>query len=201
KAYLGVRLMTVTEDLAKAMGLKVNQGVLVVQVLENSPADKAKLQENDVIVKFDNVSVTSDAELVSLIHSHVPGDVVTIVVNRSGKEITLTVTLGSSVEEDTEPTQAAQEFLGLIVDEITGSDRESYSIPASLSGVIVRQVKNTTQIQKGDVIYQMAVNGKNHSVNSVKDWNNVVSKIKQGDFVAIFVYRKGAKMIYSFTYR
>ncbi|MGB9820999.1 MAG: Do family serine endopeptidase [Pseudothermotoga sp.] len=201
KAYLGVRLMTVTEDLAKAMGLKVNQGVLVVQVLENSPADKAKFQENDVIVKFDNVSVTSDAELVSLIHSHVPGDVVTIVVNRSGKEITLTVTLGSSVEEDTEPTQAAQEFLGLIVDEITGSDRESYSIPASLSGVIVRQVKNTTQIQKGDVIYQVAVNGKNHSVNSVKDWNNVVSKIKQGDFVAIFVYRKGAKMIYSFTYR
>lgn len=201
KAYLGVRLMTVTEDLAKAMGLKVNQGVLVVQVLENSPADKAKLQENDVIVKFDNVSVTSDAELVSLIHSHVPGDVVTIVVNRSGKEITLTVTLGSSVEEDTESTQAAQEFLGLIVDEITGSDRESYSIPASLSGVIVRQVKNSAQIQKGDVIYQMAVNGKNHSVNSVKDWNNVVSKIKQGDFVAIFVYRKGAKMIYSFTYR
>lgn len=201
KAYLGVRVMTVTEDLAKAMGLKVNQGVLVVQVMENSPAEKAKLQENDVILKFDNVSVTSDAELVSLIHSHVPGDVVTLLVNRSGKEITLTVKLGSSTEEGVETTQAAQEFLGIVVDEITGSDRESYSLPASLNGVIVRQVKNSAQIQKGDVIYQIAVNGKNNIIKSVNDWNNVVSKIKQGDFVAIFVYRKGAKMIYSFTYR
>lgn len=201
KAYLGVRVMTVTEDLAKAMGLKVNQGVLVVQVMENSPAERAKLQENDVILKIDNISVTNDAELVSLIQSHVPGDTVTLLVNRSGKEITLTVTLGFATEEGTEKTQVAQEFLGIVVDEIRASDRESYSLPASLSGVIVRQVKNTTQIQPGDVIYQIAVSGKNHTIKSVNDWNSVVSKIKQGDFVAIFVYRKGAKMIYSFTYR
>ncbi|MEJ5228948.1 MAG: Do family serine endopeptidase [Pseudothermotoga sp.] len=201
KAYLGVRLMTVTENLAKAMGLKTNEGVLVVQVLENSPAEKAGLKENDVVVKFDNISVTSDSELVSLIHSHVPGDVVTIVVNRSGKEITLKVTLGTSTDESAVSTQAAQEFVGIVIDEITGSDRESYSLPASLNGVIVRQSKNLSQIQVGDVIYQLAVNGKNYPINSVNDWNGVVSKIKQGDFVAIFVYRKGAKMIYSFTYR
>ncbi len=201
KAYLGVRVMTVTENLAKAMGLKVNQGVLVVQVMENSPAERAKLQENDVILKFNNISVTSDAELVSLIHSHVPGDTVKIVVNRSGKEITLTVTLGSSTEEVPETTQMVQEFMGIVVDEITVSDRESYSLPASLNGVIVRQVKGTTQIQQGDVIYQIAVNGKNSAIKSVNDWNSIVSKIKQGDFVAIFVYRKGAKMIYTFTYR
>ncbi|ABV32965.1 MULTISPECIES: Do family serine endopeptidase [Pseudothermotoga] len=201
KAYLGVRVMTVTENLAKAMGLKVNQGVLVVQVLENSPAERSGLKENDVIVKFDNVSVSTDAELVSLIHSHIPGDTVKLLVNRSGKEINLTVTLGSSAEEGVETAQAAQEFLGIVVDEITDSDRESYSLPASLDGVIVRQVKNSAQIQKGDVIYQIAVNGKNNTIKSVNDWNNIVSKIKQGDFVAIFVYRKGAKMIYSFTYR
>ncbi|MFN3283958.1 MAG: PDZ domain-containing protein [Pseudothermotoga sp.] len=152
-------------------------------------------------MKFDNISVTSDAELVSLIHSHVPGDTVKLLVNRSGKEITLTVTLGSSTEEVPETTQMAQEFMGIVVDEITASDRESYSLPASLNGVIVRQVKGTTQIQQGDVIYQIAVNGKNSTIKSVNDWNSIVSKIKQGDFVAIFVYRKGAKMIYSFTYR
>ncbi|MGJ8455021.1 Do family serine endopeptidase [Pseudothermotoga sp. U03pept] len=201
KAYLGVRLMTVTENLAKAMGLKTNQGVLIVQVLENSPAEKAGLRENDVVVKFDNISVASDSELVSLIHSHVPGDVVTIVVNRSGKEITLKVTLGASTDESTQTTQAAQEFVGIVIDEITDSDRESYSLPASLSGVIVRESKTLSQIQKADVIYQLAVNGKNYPINSVSDWNGIVSKIKQGDFVAIFVYRKGAKMIYSFTYR
>lgn len=201
KAYLGVRLMTVTENLAKAMGLKTNQGVLVVQVLENSPAERYGLKENDVILKFDNVSVSTDAELVSLIHSHVPGDTVKIVVNRSGKEIVLTVTLGSSTEENAESTVAAKEFAGIVVDDIKDTDRETYSLPSALKGVIVRQVKNSSQIQTGDVIYQMAVNGKSLSITSVEDWNSTVSKIKQGDFVAIFVYRKGAKMIYSFTYR
>ncbi len=201
KAYLGVRLMTVTENLAKAMGLKTNQGVLVVQVLENSPAERYGLKENDVILKLDNVSVSTDAELVSLIHSHVPGDTVKIVVNRSGKEIVLTVTLGSSAEENAESTVAAKEFAGIVVDDIKDTDRETYSLPSALKGVIVRQVKNSSQIQTGDVIYQMAVNGKSLSITSVEDWNSTVSKIKQGDFVAIFVYRKGAKMIYSFTYR
>ncbi len=201
KAYLGVRVETVTPDLAKALGLKVDKGVLIVQVLENSPAQKAGLQENDVVIKFDGVSVTSNSELVSLIRNHAPGDIVTIVVNRSGKEITFRVTLGSSADETPSSTYQASEFAGLVVDEITNADRENYQIPASINGVIVRQVKRTSQIQVGDVIYQIAVSGRTHQINSVKDWNNVVERIKQGDFVAIFVYRKGAKMIYSFTYR
>ncbi len=201
KAYLGVRVMTVTSELVKALGLKVDKGVLIVQVLDSSPAQKAGLKENDVVIKFDGTSVTSDAELVSLIRNHVPGDTVTLVVNRAGKEMTFTITLGSSTDETPTTTVRASEFAGLVVDEITNADRETYQIPASISGVIVRQVKQSSQIQVGDVIYQIAVSGRTHQIDSVKDWNSIVEKIKQGDFVAFFVYRKGAKMIYSFTYR
>ncbi|AEH51706.1 Do family serine endopeptidase [Pseudothermotoga thermarum] len=201
KAYLGVRVKTVTPELAKAMGLKVDKGVLVVQVLENSPAQRAGLKENDVIVRFDGSSVTSDSEFVSLIRSHAPGDTVTLVVNRGGKELTIPVTLGSATEEIPTATVQAREFAGLVVDEITNADRENYRIPTSVNGVIVRQVKQSSQIQVGDVIYQIAVSGRTYEINSVKDWNSVVDRIKQGDFVAFFVYRRGTKMIYSFTYR
>lgn len=200
KAYLGVRLTTVTDELAKALGLKVNKGALIVQVLENSPADRAGLKDNDVVVKFDGVDVSSDAELVSLIHSHVPGDVVEIVVNRNGKEIKFVVTLGSSSDEEVQSAIAAKEFLGIVVDEITPSDRETYSIPVRVEGVIVRQNRGPLALQAGDVIDQIAVNGQRYAIGSVSDWNGVVGKIKKGDFVAIFAIRKGARLVYSFTY-
>ncbi|KUK02205.1 MAG: Protease Do [Thermotoga sp. 50_1627] len=200
KAYLGVRVTTVTNELAKALGLKVNKGALIVQVMEGSPADKAGLKDNDVVVKFDGVDVNSDAELVSLIHSHVPGDVVEIVVNRNGKEIKFVVTLGSSSDEEVQSAVAAKEFLGIVVDEITPSDRETYSIPVRVEGVIVRQNRGSLALQAGDVIDQIAVNGQRYAIRSVSDWNEVVGKIKKGDFIAIFAIRRGARLVYSFTY-
>ncbi|WP_448523044.1 Do family serine endopeptidase [Pseudothermotoga sp.] len=200
KAYLGVRLTTVTNELAKALGLKINKGALIVQVLEGSPADKAGLKDNDVVIKFDGVDVSSDAELVSLIHSHVPGDIVEIVVNRNGKEIKFVVTLGAASDEQAQTTVAAKEFAGLIVDEITFADRETYSIPASVNGVIVRQNKGSLGLQVGDVIDQVAVSGQRYAIRSVSDWNQAVGTIKKGDFVAIFAVRKNARLVFSFTY-
>jgi len=153
-----------------------------------------------VVVKFDGVDVSSDAELVSLIHSHVPGDIVEIVVNRNGKEIKFVVTLGAASDEQTQTTVAAKEFAGLIVDEITFADRETYSIPANVSGVIVRQNKGSLGLQVGDVIDQVAVSGQRYTIRSLSDWNQAVEKVKKGDFVAIFAVRKNARLVFSFTY-
>lgn len=200
KAFLGVRVTAVTNELAKALGLRVNKGALIVQVLESSPADKAGLKENDVVIKFDGVDVSSDAELVSLTHNRVPGDVVEIVVNRNGREMKFIVTLGASTYEQAQTVVAAKEFAGLLVDEITLSDRETYSIPASVNGVIVRQNRGSLGLQSGDVIDQIAVSGQRYAIRSVSDWNEVVGKIKKGNFVAIFAVRKNARLVYSFTY-
>jgi len=202
KAQLGVVVMTVTEELAKALGLKVNYGAIVTQVLEDSPAERAGIIENDVIVKFNDINITTKEELVSLIHSHTPGDTVNLTVERSGKQINISVTLGEAQEESAVATEA-KEFLGIVVDEMTNYDRESYSIPESVEGVVIRQIKNASfsQLQAGDVITAVAVNGKRYYVETLQDWNTVTEKIKQGDFVALFIYRRGSKLIFSFTYR
>lgn len=200
KAFLGVRVTTVTNELAKALGLKVNKGALIVQILGGSPAEKAGLKENDVVIKFDGVDVSSDAELVSLIHSRVPGEIVEIVVNRNGREMKFSVKLGASTGEQTQSVTTAREFAGLVVGEITPSDRETYSIAASVNGVIVRQNKGSLGLQPGDVIDQIAVSGQRYTIKSTNDWNEVVGKIKKGDFVAIFAIRKMARLVYSFTY-
>ncbi|OQX56926.1 MAG: hypothetical protein B5M49_04820, partial [Thermotoga sp. 4484_232] len=68
-------------------------------------------------------------------------------------------------------------------------------------GVIVRQTKGMVLgIREGDVITTIFVNGRRYNIESVKDWNSVVSKIKRGDYVALYVYRKGGKALISFVY-
>lgn len=197
KAYLGVYMQTVSEDLKKALGLSVDKGVYISQVVENSPAEKAGLKEGDVIIEVEGVEVTSAAELASIIHNYTPNSVVTIKVNRKGKVLNFKVTLGKA--ENAEYTVETREFAGLIVRDLTSADREEYQIPERIKGVIVVESKNKF-IEEGYVIYKLAINGKTYVINNTSDWNEVVENVKKGNYVAIFYYYKGTQGIFSFGY-
>lgn len=200
KAFLGVTVSTVNPSLAKALGIKSKWGAIVTSVIKNSPAERAGIEEGDVILKVDNMEVKNAEELVSVIHSYRPGDKVRILVERKGREIELEVILGEGGEK-AGVSREAKMFAGLIVDNITDSDRENWNIPEEVKGVIVRQTKGMVLgIREGDVITTIFVNGRRYNIESVKDWNSVVSKIKRGDYVALYVYRKGGKALISFVY-
>ncbi|ANQ53012.1 serine protease [Thermosipho sp. 1063] len=197
KAYLGVYMQTVTNELAKALGLKVNKGVYISQVIENSPAEKAGLKEGDVITEVENLSVTTASELASIIHNYTPGSKIKIKINRKGKEIELEVVLGKS--ENKKETIETKEFIGITVKEITNSDREEYQIPEKIKGVLVINSKNNF-IKEGTIIYKIAINGKVYNIKNLNDWNETISKVKKGDYVALFYFYKGATGVFSFGY-
>jgi len=198
KAFLGVYMQTVTPELQKALGLKVNKGVYIAQIIENSPAEKAGLREGDVILEVEGLSVTSASELASIIHNYTPGSKVKIKFDRKGKIHEIEVTLGESSEKNEDNIQA-REFIGIKVDEISESDRETYQIPQKITGVIVKESTNN-YISKGFVIFRIAINGKTYDIKDLNEWNDVISKVKKGDYVAIFYYYKGATGIFSFGY-
>jgi S1-C subfamily serine protease len=109
-AWLGVSGQTVSPDVAKALGLKVNAGVLVASVQSDSPAAKAGIRGGqrqvslqnqiyvtggDVITKIDGRAVSSNEQLSTLITSHKPGDNVTVTVVRGSSTTNLKATLGT----------------------------------------------------------------------------------------------------------
>ena len=94
-AYLGVEVSTVTPSLAVQDGLSVNSGALVQLVVPGSSAAAAGMRQGDVIVKMNQTPITSATDVTAFMARHHPGDQVTIVVNRYGKTVTLTATLGS----------------------------------------------------------------------------------------------------------
>ena len=93
KAWLGVSTQTVDYELAETFDLPVKYGVVVNEVVEDSPADEAGLEEDDVIIGFDGSKITDADELVEMIDEHRPGDEVILTVMREGNEVELTVTL------------------------------------------------------------------------------------------------------------
>lgn len=99
RPYLGVRYVSITDDIAYQYNLPVKRGAYVapggnqVSVVPGSPADKAGLQEKDIIVKVNDQSIDENNSLTSMLGRSQVGDKVTLTVVRDGKTLTIPVTL------------------------------------------------------------------------------------------------------------
>ncbi|HET7529312.1 MAG TPA: trypsin-like peptidase domain-containing protein [Candidatus Saccharimonadales bacterium] len=100
--YLGVRYVSLTNDLAQEYNLKVSRGAYVVSgdtdpaVVPGSPADKAGIKDHDVITKLNNINIDDKTSLTAALSRFKVGDKVTLSVNRDGKSLTLQVTLAAA---------------------------------------------------------------------------------------------------------
>ena len=98
--YLGVRYLMVTPSLAKQQNLATSTGALVrgsasgPGVEPGSPAAKAGIQSEDIIVKVDGQAIDANHVLADVIENYSVGDTVTLTVDRGGKYLTIPVTLG-----------------------------------------------------------------------------------------------------------
>jgi C-terminal processing protease CtpA/Prc len=92
--YLGVMLQSISSNMAEAMDLDDEDGVLVSEVVEDGPADLAGLEDGDIIIAFNGKNIASHKSLTKAVGSSSPGDVVDLVVLRDGKKKTIEVELG-----------------------------------------------------------------------------------------------------------
>lgn len=105
-AWLGIEGMPVDRELVDELGLKVEKGVYVLRVLEDSPAEQAGLVEGgkdannkplsggDVIIAVDNVQVSKVQDLLTFFNNKHPGDTVTLSIQRGDQQISIPAKLG-----------------------------------------------------------------------------------------------------------
>jgi len=112
-AFIGISGGTITSELAKAINLPVDEGVIVQSVVKDGPADKAGIEAGgttatingeevrlggDIITEVDGKKLKSMEQLVEIIQGHKPGDELELTIVRDGDEKTANVTLGSQPE-------------------------------------------------------------------------------------------------------
>ncbi len=101
RPYLGVRYMLLNEQIAERNNLSVKQGALLVRgdeptelaVIPGSPADKAGLEENDIILEVNDQEINEGRSLAKLLQQYNPGDTVTLTVLHDGEEKQVSATL------------------------------------------------------------------------------------------------------------
>ena len=93
RAYLGVSHIDLTPEIAAARGLKVQRGALVSSVGDGTPADRAGIEVDDVILAMGDHEITADVPFLNVLMRLQPDETVPVVLSRDGKELTLDVTL------------------------------------------------------------------------------------------------------------
>ena len=76
------------------LGIQQTQGIVAANIVAGSPADKAGLEQMDVIIATDNTPLQGDSTLAQIINSHKPRDTVTLSVLRNNQTLSMKVTLG-----------------------------------------------------------------------------------------------------------
>jgi len=94
QGWLGVSITDITDEVRKKEGLAGDaSGVIVLEIYDDSPAEKAGIKEGDVITAVAGAKVQGVAQLVDLVGSGAPGKDITITVLRDGKPTTITAKL------------------------------------------------------------------------------------------------------------
>lgn len=109
RGRLGVIGQNLTPELAKAFGLDINQGAVIAQVMPDSPAAKAGLEERDVITKVNGKAIQDFSELANAIGLKSPGQQVRITVLRNGKKHQVEATLAKTEDNETERAESDTE--------------------------------------------------------------------------------------------
>lgn len=168
RAFLGVQIRGINQELIKEKDLSVSQGVYVESVNKGSGADKAGVQEGDVILKVGTKEVNTVAELQGEIGRRRPGDKVTLTLSRNNKNITKDVVL-KDMDGNTELVSKedieSHTALGATFAELTKEEKKELNIKNGVKIVSISAGKlRSIGLTKGIIITKV----NNEEVKSVK---------------------------------
>ena len=195
RGWLGVGIQDLTPELADYYGLKAEKGVLVTQVFEGDPADKAGIQVNDIILSVDGQKVTTGRELSAMIANTPVGHQTKVDLIRDGKKKNLTVTLAK--RDDDEKTIAAlsrdNDELGIEVTDLDSDIARRFGIEGKENGVLVTDVKDDSlardaDIRPGDIIKEI----NRTVVKDRKDFVQLMKKNEDSKTIQLLVKRRNA---------
>lgn len=142
RAYLGVSIVEITEELAEAKGITEMSGVYIMDVEERGGAKAAGIEEDDIILSINNISVNSNSQLIGVISQYRPGDKVKVKIHRKGEIMEKIVTLKNlegTEEMHKEGEWFYNEVLGVRLQPLSASLKSELGINYGLKIVEVKE--------------------------------------------------------------
>ncbi len=199
RGWLGIGIQDLTSELAEYYNVKGKDGVLVSQVYDGDPADRAGIKVEDIIIEINGKPVSSSRELSSIVANTPVGTRVKIKLLRQGKQKTVQVELAKRSETEFSEATALRpdkNMLGLALLEATTETARRFAHPESEKGAIVTDVMPGSRgeqagILRGDLIKE--INRK--PISSPEEYRKVISKVKTGEAINFLIKRPGTGLV------
>lgn len=193
RGWLGVTIQVVTQEIKEKFGLKTEEGALIGEVTDGSPAEKGGLKRGDVIINFNGKRVKTMNALPAMVAETPVGKEVEVVIIRKGKEKRLTITIGE-LKEDTRVAATLpqmEESFGLSVQELTPEIAESLSLKGE-KGVVISGVKKGSPasdagLQRGDLIQEI----EHEPVENLGDYQRIMKESSLKKQILIVIKHRG----------
>jgi serine protease Do len=184
RGFLGVQLGNLLSGMGEYYGMENDKGVLIESVVEGSPAEKAGIKADDVVVEFEGQPVTNLNEFRNKVAMHKPGSKIDLIVIRDKQRKTITATLDELPKDEVTAGAGGgrgdfQEKLGLTLQNMTQTMADKLGIDY-VAGVVVMDVRagsvaSDAEIEAGDVI--MEVDRK--AVRNVREFKDAITKAQK----------------------
>jgi serine protease Do len=207
--WIGIMIQDVSEKTARKAKLDSEEGAYVNEVMDNSPADSAGIQEGDVIILFNEKKIFDAEDLMKIVQRTTPGTKATLVTIRDGQKKTLQLTVGKSKMQKHEMLKhemfgvmphvpdvrviLGNHFQGLQLLTLNEQLGEYFGVPNN-EGVLVEEVEHESAAEKagfkaGDIILRI---GKK-TIDAVEKVQKELRKYDEGEKVEFEIMRKNAK--------
>jgi serine protease Do len=193
RGWLGVGIQDLTPELAEYYGVEKRRGVLVTQVFQGDPADKAGVRAHDIITALNGQAVATGRELSAAIANTAVGEKTRITLLRGGKEMNLVATVAKRKDDPqlvgAKPSE--NDALGLQVTELTPERAQQFGLDKDEKGVLVVDVESGSRAEKAGVRPGDLIKGINkNKVDNLKDYESLMKSGGKKDPLNMLLARR-----------
>ncbi len=198
RGYLGILIQNLTQELAESFKLEDGKGVLIAGVTEDSPAERAGLEQGDVVISFNGRRVEEVGSFRNRVSLVTPGSKVEMVVVRNGDEKTLGVTIGKL--PDAEGAESAKdegsiEELGFSVQTLTEELSDRFDL-GDVQGVVVTSIENGSPAQRAGLRPGVVIQEVNRTaIHDVGDFRRAIKKSDDKGLLLLVTDQRGSRYI------
>ncbi len=181
RGWLGVRIQTVTEEIAEAEKLDKPRGALVQDLSTGGPSEKGGIKAGDIILEFDGKLINNVKELISIVAQTEVGKTVEVKVWRNQREVIkkikierLETSKDFNIKKAEEHKSKVIEGLKIRVRVLTNEDIEARNLPKDITGAVITKIENDSPINYLNV-NNIIVEAQKKKIKTIGDLKNIVN--------------------------